>query len=249
MKLPIKITRRKLAQLIDHTNLCPDATEQDIKKLCAEAKEYGFGAVCVYPSRAALAVRELRGYDIDVCVVIGFPHGATTTQSKVGEALDALEMGATEFDMVINQGALKDGNYEYVVHDIRAVKEAVRAHILKVICENCNLDTVELKKAAYECAHRGGADFIKTSTGFGRWGAQIEDVRLMRKTLDELGADMGIKAAGGIHFATREAAKRQGKDEAGALEFLEAAGGYTHRSKFRIGASRGVQILESLIES
>ena len=245
----IKITKRELARLIDHTNLHANATEMELKKLALEANLYKFASVCVYSADVPIVKKYLEE-TIPICAVIGFPHGKSTTPAKVREALDAIKYGAREIDMVINQGKLIDGKYEEVVRDIREVAKVVHRYngLLKVICENCNLPTVEIKKLAYKAAHEAEADFIKTSTGFGKYGARIEDVKLMRETLDELGSNMGIKAAGGIHFASREVARKHGKDEPGALDFLEAAGGYKDPLRFRIGASKGVQIVETLEE-
>jgi deoxyribose-phosphate aldolase len=233
----MQITKEELAKLIDHTNLHPDAKREDIERLCNEAKKYGFGAVCVYSADVEIAYEKLKDTEIEICAVVGFPHGKSPTKTKVDEAIYAIENGATEIDMVLNQGLLKDGEYEAVVKDIKAVKDAIKDRVLKVICENCNLETVELKRLAYRAAHEAGADFIKTSTGFGKYGARVEDVELMRLTIEELGSGMGIKAAGGI------------SDAKTALKMLKAAGGYKDPKKFRIGASAGIKIIETLDEA
>jgi len=216
-----------LARYIDHTNLNASAKREDIKKLCEEAKEYGFYAVCVNPYRVKDAAEFLKGTDIKIAAVVGFPLGATYTEAKIQEAIMAIKTGAREIDMVLNIGALKDGAYETVEQDIKGVVEASHAMhaIVKVIIETCYL-TDEEKIKACELAKNAGADFVKTSTGFGKAGAKVEDVKLMRSIV---GKDMGVKAAGGIHTA----------DE--AIAMIEA--GAT-----RIGASRSVQIINSLSE-
>ena len=210
-----------IAKYIDHTLLKPDATEQAIKKLCAEARQYGFKSVCVNPSRAALASKELEGSGVLTCCVIGFPLGATVSEVKAFEAKKAMECGAQELDMVINIGAAKDGNWSLVENDIRAVVAAAAGKALvKVIIETCLL-TDEEKAEVCRCAMRAGADFVKTSTGFSTAGANEHDVALMRKTV---GDKMGVKASGGIH--TPEQADK-----------LIAAGAS------RIGASNGIKLL------
>ena len=219
--------RQELAKYIDHTNLKAFATRDDIKKLCDEAKKYGFYAVCVNPYRVKDAREFLRNTDIKVASVVGFPLGATFTETKVQEALMAVHNGADEIDMVMNIGAMKDGDYDTVERDIREVVEAVHPMgvKVKVIIETCYL-TDEEKRKACELAKSAGADFVKTSTGFGSAGARVEDVRLMRSVV---GSDMGVKAAGGIHSA-RE-----------AVAMIEAGAS-------RIGASRSVDIIETLEE-
>jgi deoxyribose-phosphate aldolase len=216
---------KTLASYIDHTNLKAFATREDIKKLCDEAKEYGFYAVCVNPYRVKDAAEFLKGTDVKVASVVGFPLGATFTETKVQETIMAIKNGASEIDMVINIGALKDGDYDLVEKDIREVVNAAHSMgaIVKVIIETCYL-TDEEKRKACELAKNAGADFVKTSTGFGTAGAKVEDVRLMREVVGE---KMGVKAAGGIHTAEEAI----GMIEAGAT---------------RIGASRSVQIIKSL---
>jgi len=183
-----------LAKIIDHTLLKPDATDDDIKRLCAEARQYGFASVCVNPVHVALCKRELEGTGIPVTAVIGFPLGANTTRIKAEEARQAVADGASELDMVINIGKLKSGDYDFVREDIRAVKEAGRPAILKVILET-SLLTDEEKIKGCLLAQQAGADFVKTSTGFSTGGATPEDVALMRRVV---GGRMGVKASGGI---------------------------------------------------
>lgn len=211
----------KLAQLIDHTALKPTVTKEEILKLTAEAKEYGFYSVCVNPTWVAESAKQLKGSDVDVCTVIGFPLGANTTAVKVYEATDAINNGATEIDMVINIGALKSKEDEQVLNDIQQVVEAAKGKALvKVIIETCLL-TDEEKVRACELAVKAGTDYVKTSTGFSTGGATIEDIALMRKTVGE---KIGVKASGGIHSKADVEAMVQ----AGAT---------------RIGASAGVAIV------
>lgn len=216
---------RELAKYIDHTNLKAFATREDIKRLCEEAKEYGFYAVCVNPYRVKDAAEFLKGTDIKIASVVGFPLGATFTETKVQEAIMTVRNGADEIDMVMNIGAMKDGDYGFVERDIREVVEAMHpmGAKVKVIIETCYLSDEEKIKAC-ELAKKAGADFVKTSTGFGTAGAKVEDVKLIRSVV---GNDMGVKAAGGIHNAKE------------AMAMIEA--GAT-----RIGASRSVQIIETL---
>ena len=192
-----------LARIIDHTLLKADATYNEIERLCAEAREYGFASVCVNPTNVSLAVRLLGESPVKVCTVVGFPLGATTYQVKAAETREAVASGAAEIDMVINIGALKSGFYNLVYQDIKAVVEAAGAQALtKVIIETCFLNTEEKIKACL-LAQYAGADFVKTSTGFGSGGATVEDVALMRLVT---GGGMGVKASGGIRdLATAEA--------------------------------------------
>jgi deoxyribose-phosphate aldolase len=221
------MNKKELAKYIDHTNLKANATRSDIKKLCDEAKEFGFYAVCVNPYRVKDANEFLHGSPVKIAAVVGFPLGATFTETKVQETVMAINSGAKEIDMVINVGALKDGNYDYVEKDINAV--VTTAHELgarvKVIIETCYL-TDEEKVKACKLAKSAHADFVKTSTGFGSAGATAHDVRLMRETV---GLELGVKAAGGIHNAEE------------ALAMIEA--GAT-----RIGASKSVDIINTLKE-
>ena len=213
--------KNALAKYIDHTLLKPDATEAQIEKLCAEAREYGFASVCVNSCYASLAARLLAGSDVAVCCVVGFPLGAATTAAKAFEAADAAQNGATEIDMVINVGAAKDGRWDDVEADIAGVAAAIEGKaLLKVIIETCLLTDAE-KIEACRAAVRAGADFVKTSTGFSKAGATAADVALMRKTV---GPDVGVKAAGGI------------RTYADAVRMIEAGAS-------RIGASAGIAIL------
>lgn len=184
----------ELKDYIDSTILKAEATKEDIEKLCAEAKEYGFKSVCVNPCYASLASKLLEETNVGVAVVVGFPLGATLPSVKAFEAKSSILEGATEIDMVINVGKLKDKDYDYVENEIRAVKNAIGNHVLKVIIECCLL-TDEEKVKASELTVKAGADFVKTSTGFSKGGATVHDVELMRKTV---GPEFGVKAAGGI---------------------------------------------------
>ena len=210
-----------LARYIDHTLLAADATEDMIVKLCKEAKEYKFASVCVNSCHVALASRLLKDSDVNVCTVVGFPLGAMSTKAKAYEASLAVVEGATEVDMVINIGALKDKRYDEVEKDISEVKRACLGKLLKVIIETCLL-TDEEKVKACELSKKAGADFVKTSTGFSKWGAKKEDVALMRKTV---GPGMGVKASGGI------------RDRETALEMIRAGAS-------RLGCSSGIAIVK-----
>ena len=179
---------------IDNTLLKADARLSEIKALCEESKEYDFKSVCINPAFIPNAKEFLKGSDVLICTVIGFPLGSMTTEAKVFETKDAIEKGADEIDMVINISALKDGNNQYVFEEIKKIKEACGDHTLKVIIECCLL-TDEEKVRACKLSKEAGADFVKTSTGFSKWGATVEDVKLMRETV---GPEMGVKAAGGV---------------------------------------------------
>lgn len=207
----------QLNRLIDHTNLKAEATRSDIKKLVDEAVENDFFSVCVNSS----FVKFIKEYnpDVTIATVVGFPLGAMSTAAKAYESKCAIEDGASEIDMVIEIGRLKDGDYDYVLEDIKKVKEACGDNILKVIIETCLLTEEEIIKAC-ELAVEAGADFVKTSTGFSTGGAKAKDIALMRKTV---GPDIGVKASGGIHT----------KEE--ALEMVEAGAS-------RIGASKSIEI-------
>ncbi len=182
----------------DHTILKADATEAQVAKICEEALENNFASVCVNQYYTKFVAEKLKGSDVDVCTVVGFPLGMSDTRVKAFETKAAIEDGATEVDMVINVGALKDKKYDYVLNDIKTLKEVCGKDIvLKVIIETCLL-TDEEKVKACELSKEAGADFVKTSTGFSTAGAKAEDVALMRKTV---GAEMGVKASGGIHSA------------------------------------------------
>ncbi|GAB4112954.1 MAG: deoxyribose-phosphate aldolase [Candidatus Caldatribacteriota bacterium] len=184
-----------LAPYIDHTLLKPEATENQIKQLCEEAIQYGFCSVCVNLSWVEYCAKKLRGTKVKVCAVVGFPLGATNSNTKAYETRNAIENGATEIDMVINVGALKNGNLKLVEDDLWAVKRACRSNtITKAIIETCLL-TDEEKVIASQLVKKVGYDFVKTSTGFSKAGATAHDVALIRRTV---GPKMGIKAAGGI---------------------------------------------------
>lgn len=221
--LGIAPTDGRLAHMIDHTLLKPDATQDQIAQLCYEARKYGFASVCVNPANVGLCAQLLKGSDIPVCAVVGFPLGATPTEVKVFETQQVIRDGATEVDMVINVGALKSRDYELVERDIASIARACHAGntILKVIIEAALL-TGEEKVVACQLAKVAGADFVKTSTGFGPGGAVLEDVALMRRVV---GPTMGVKAAGGIR--TYEDAQK-----------MIAAGAS------RIGASASVKIMQ-----
>lgn len=207
----------KLNSYIDHTNLKAEAQIDDIKKLVDEAVENDFYSVCVNGTY----VKDIKEYnkDVKIAVVVGFPLGAMTTRAKAYEAKCAIEDGASEIDMVIAVGRLKDKDYDYVLEDIKAVKEAIGDKTLKVIIETCLL-TDEEKVKACELSEKAGADFVKTSTGFSTGGASVADVSLMKKTV---GDRLKVKASGGIHT----------RDEAIAL--VEAGAD-------RIGASKSIEI-------
>jgi len=189
------ISAYELAQMIDHTNLRPDATEEDIKRLCHEALEYEFRCVCVNPTNVPMVVDNLEGSGVGVCAVVGFPLGAQTSKTKSFEAEEAVGWGASEVDMVMNMGLLKSGKEELVGLDIQGVVESSKGKIVKVILETALLTYQEKLKACL-IAQIAGAHFVKTSTGFGGLpGATVEDVKLLRETVGE---DMGVKASGGI---------------------------------------------------
>lgn len=203
---------KDIYKMIDHTLLKQDATSEEIKKLCKEALEYNFASVCVNPTNVELAAKILNGSLVKVCTVIGFPLGANTTKIKVLEAKDAIENGATEVDMVINIGRLKDKDYDYVKKDIEAVVNEVKGKaLIKVIIETCLLADEE-KVIACKLASEAKADFVKTSTGFSTGGAAPFDVKLMRETVGE---NMGVKASGGVR--TSEYAKELIKNGANRI--------------------------------
>ncbi|MBO4350792.1 MAG: deoxyribose-phosphate aldolase [Proteobacteria bacterium] len=188
---------KDLARIIDHTYLKPDGDRAQIEKLCAEARQYKFASVCVNTTMVHLASELLKDSGVNVCAVIGFPLGAGTTASKVFEAQEAVRCGAVEVDMVINVGALKSRDYALVEYDIRKVVQGVEGTLVKVIIETCLL-TDEEKVIACALAKAAGAHFVKTSTGFSKGGATVEDVALMRRVV---GPEMGVKASGGIRDA------------------------------------------------
>lgn len=212
----------KIQNYIDHTILKPESTEEQVKKVCNEAKEYEFASVCVNSYYTSLVRKELEGTEVKTCVVVGFPLGATLKEVKAFETKKAIENGAQEIDMVINVGALKSKNYNYVKEDIKAVVNAANGRALvKVIIETCLL-TREEKIKACEISKEAGADFVKTSTGFSTGGATAEDIKLMRETV---GPDIGVKASGGV----RTIKDAQAVIDAGAS---------------RIGASSSIAIVE-----
>lgn len=182
------------SKLFDHTLLKPDASKEAVEKICKEALQYDFASVCVNQYRTKQVSDMLAGSNVKVCTVVGFPLGAVSTEVKVYETKAAIADGATEIDMVINIGAMKDGDYEYVENDIRRVKEVCGDITLKVIIETCLL-TDEQKEKACQLSMKAGADFVKTSTGFSTGGATKEDVTLMRKTVGNV---CQVKASGGI---------------------------------------------------
>ena len=211
-----------IAKYIDHTILKPDATADMVKKICGEARQYGFASVCVNPAHISLVAGELSGSESKACVVVGFPLGANTSDTKACETRDVISKGAEEVDMVINIGAAKDSNWELVQSDIKAVVDAAAGKaLIKVIIETCLL-TDEEKVYACKAAVAAGADYVKTSTGFSTGGATAEDIALMRKTV---GPDIGVKASGGV------------RDYAAAEKMILA--GAT-----RIGASSGIAIVQ-----
>ena len=212
--------KQAIAAMIDHTILKATATSAQIEKLCAEAKEYVFASVCVNPARVRLAADLLKGSPVKVCTVIGFPLGANTSEVKAFETMNAVANGADEIDMVLNVGAAKEGDWSAVEADIRAVVNAASGRLVKVILETCYLTPDEIVHAC-EAASKAGANFVKTSTGFGSGGAKVEDVALMRRSIPDT---MCVKASGGIHTYQE------------ALALIKAGAS-------RIGASAGIQIV------
>lgn len=210
-----------LNSYIDHTLLKPTATTNDIIQICDEAKQYKFFSVCVNSSFVMLAKKELQGSNVKVCSVVGFPLGAMSTKAKVEETKQALKDGADEIDMVINIGLLKSKDFDAVWKDIEAVKNEMPNNVLKVILETCYLEDLEIIKAS-ELAIQSGADFIKTSTGFGNGGATIHDVKLMKCVSEH--CNTKIKASGGI------------RDYKTALQFIELG-------VERLGVSSGIAIM------
>lgn len=211
----------ELNKYIDHTLLKPEATKEQITKLCEEARQYDFASVCVNTCYVPLAKQLLAGSDVKVCCVVGFPLGAMDTVSKAFEAKTAVENGAQEVDMVINIGALKDKDYDYVTKDIAAVVEASKPAIVKVIIEACLL-TDEEKVEACKCSMNAKAEFVKTSTGFSTHGATPEDVVLMKKTVGDV---CKVKAAGGV------------RSHDDAMKMIEAGAD-------RLGCSAGIKVME-----
>ena len=219
--------KNKIANMIDHTILKAFSTKEEVIKICEEAKENGFFSVCINPTNIELAKNELKGSNVKVCTVIGFPLGANTSEVKAFETKDAIQKGADEVDMVINIGALKDKNYDLLFNDIKAVVDAAdKRALVKVIIETCYL-TDEEKKIACELSKKAGADYVKTSTGFGTGGSTPEDIKLMR---DVVGPNLGVKASGGVRCT----------DD--AVKVIEAGAS-------RIGASASVAIINGEIIS
>lgn len=214
---------KNLNRYIDHTLLKPEATEAQIENLCREALKYHFFSVCINPTNVTQAHTLLKNSDVAVCTVIGFPLGASTTETKVFEASNAISNGASEIDMVLNIGAIKSANWKLVEDDIRAVKMASGEKILKVIFETCLL-TDDEKIMAAQVSERAGADFIKTSTGFSTGGATLADVALMRKSAT---LKVAVKASGGV------------RDLETAKQMIEA--GAT-----RLGTSSGIALMTGL---
>ena len=212
---------KELAKYIDHTQLKPDTTKEKIKQIVDEAREYKFASVCVNPHWVSYCFDQLKDTSVKVCTVIGFPLGATSTESKVFETKQAIQDGATEVDMVINVGELKSGNDQFVKDDIQAVVNAAREGALTKVIIETSLLTNDEKVRACQLAKEAGADFVKTSTGFSGGGATLDDVKLMRETV---GPDMGVKASGGV----RDLETTNAMIEAGAT---------------RIGASAGIDII------
>lgn len=211
----------RLNKTIDHTILNPDATIDEVIKVIDEAKAHDFASVCLEPCWVTLAAERLADSEVKVCTVIGFPLGANTKTVKAFEAKEAVENGAEEVDMVLNIGALKSGDYELVLEDMKAVREAAKDAVVKVILETCLL-TDEEKKKACALAKEAGMDFVKTSTGFSTAGATTDDVKLMREAV---GDAMGVKASGGIRDReTAEAMIAAGASRIGASKSIAIVG-------------------------
>lgn len=216
-------TKEQIAKMIDHTELKSSSGTKKIKDLCADAKMFGFMSVCVNPYYVKYANEQLKGSDVIVCSVIGFPLGMSTTEIKALEAKKAVSQGAKEIDMVINVGALHDKYYDFVLEDIREVVKASSPSHVKVILETCYLTDEEIVKAC-QLSVEAGAHYVKTSTGFGAFGAKEEHVRIMRETV---GPNIGVKAAGGISSFND------------AVRMIEAGAS-------RLGTSRGIAIMEGI---
>lgn len=210
----------ELNSYIDHTNLKKDALIEDIEKLCEEAMKYHFASVCVYPYFVKAVSEYLKGFNVEICTVVGFPNGMNTTNVKVYEAIDAIENGATEIDMVINISALKNKEYDYIKNEIEEIRDAIGGKTLKVIIETCLLTDEEIVKMTEIC-NDTFVNFIKTSTGFDKEGAKVEDIELINK---HKGAVLEIKASGGI----RDIENAEAMIKAGAT---------------RIGTSSGVKLM------
>ena len=211
----------ELNRMIDHTLLKADASIEAIVRLCEEAKKYHFASVCVNPCFVPVAKKLLAGTDVKVCTVVGFPLGATLPEVKKFEAVEAIKAGAQEIDMVLNISMAKEHDYDFIEKEVRLVKDGCGKKLLKVILETCLLSDAEIMECSYACV-RGGADYVKTSTGFSKGGATEHAVSLMRRAV---GPTIGVKASGGIH----------NKKEALAMVNAGAS---------RIGASCGVAIVK-----
>lgn len=214
-----------LNKYIDHTLLKPESTTAQILKLCEEARKYDFASVCVNPTHIALCAKALQGSDVKVCTVIGFPLGANTSATKAFETKDAIANGAQEIDMVLNIGALIEGNYELVKQDIKAVHDAANGTLVKVIFETCLLSDEQIVKACQICMEVG-VEYVKTSTGFNKSGATFEVVKLMSDTVKDV---CKVKAAGGV------------RSYADAVKMVNECGAS------RLGTSSGVAIMEGQV--
>lgn len=212
----------ELNSYIDHTNLKSTGTLKDIEKLCDEAKKYHFASVCVHPYYVALATELLKDSNVAVCTVIGFPLGMNTRETKVYEAINAVENGATEIDMVINVAALKNNDYEYVKEEIEEIRDSIDGRVLKVIIETCYLNDKEIIKMTELC-NETYVNYIKTSTGFGISGAKLEDIELINNKRNEV---LEIKASGGI-------------------KTIEDAEKFINAGATRLGTSSGVELMKS----
>ena len=217
------ISSQELARYFDHTILKPEATESDVQKICDEALAHHFFSVCVNPSHVEFCKNYLRGSDVKIATVVGFPLGATTTEVKAFEAAQGVAAGADEIDMVLNVGALKSGDFERVRYDIMAVVKASAPALVKVILETCLL-TDDEKRRACELSVAAGAHFVKTSTGFSKSGATVADIKLMRTTV---GPKIGVKASGGVRTLSD------------AVALIDAGAS-------RLGASASVAILKEI---
>jgi deoxyribose-phosphate aldolase len=215
----------ELNSYIDHTILKSTATIKDIKRLCEEAAKYHFASVCINPYYVSLASELLCDSSVAICTVIGFPLGMNTTEVKVYEAINAIENGATEIDMVINMGALKNKDYDYIKEEIEEIRDSIDGNVLKVIIETCYLDEEEIIKMTEIC-NEAYVNFIKTSTGFGTDGAKVKDVQLMNKYKNDI---LEIKASGGV-------------------KTIEDAEAMIEAGATRIGTSSGVSLMESVCD-
>ncbi|NIZ40373.1 deoxyribose-phosphate aldolase [Entomospira entomophila] len=217
---------QSIAKMIDHTLLKPDATSDQIMKLCQEAMQYNFASVCINPHWIPLAKETITQDDVKICTVVGFPLGANSTKTKVVETQDAIKMGAEEIDMVLNISKVKEGDFIYVEDEIKQVVQASAGHIVKVILETCLLTEEEIITACQSCI-QAGAQFVKTSTGFSTRGATVEDVLLMKKTV---GDHCEVKAAGGVRTMSD------------MMKMIKAGAS-------RIGTSAGVSLIQNLESS